>query len=283
MSTKRARAVSAPSPNEAFAVLRPAAVMGPGDDASRVAIRFSTGGSGTRAATARLALASPYRPAEGDRVLVAESGDDLYVIGVLHTSAPPTLPLPDGGSFTLDGGAAEIRDPEGRLLVRYENGRAEIAAPAGDLTLSAPEGHIVLRSGKDIRLDASGSATIGAGLEDGASPQLRIGAGVTKITAERLEVKADESRVHAGQATVIAQRITTTAATLIQTVERYELTATRLVEKTRDTWREASDLAETRVGRARTLVKDVYSLFSRRTTLASTEDTSIDGSKILLG
>jgi hypothetical protein len=283
MSTKRARTVSSPSPDEAFAVLRPAAVVALGEDPTRIAIRFSTGGERTRAATARLALASPYRPAEGDRVLVAGSGDELYVIGVLHTSTPQAVPLPDGGSFTLHERAAEIRDAAGRLLVRYEGGRAEIAAPTGDLTLSAPEGNIVLRSGKDIRLDASGTAAIGAGLEEGASPQLRIGAAVTRITAERLEVKADESRVHAGQATVIADRISTTANAVIQTVERFELTATRLVERTRDTFREASDLAETRAGRARTLVKDVYSLFSRRTTLASTEDTSIDGSKILLG
>jgi hypothetical protein len=37
------------------------------------------------------------------------------------------------------------------------------------------------------------------------------------------------------------------------------------------------------VGRARTLVKDVYAVLSRRTVMTSQEDTSIDGSKILLG
>ena len=85
------------------------------------------------------------------------------------------------------------------------------------------------------------------------------------------------------QATVLAERIATTASVLVQNVERFELTATRIVEKTRDVFRDASNLAQTRVGRARTIVKEAFSLYSRRTWMASTEDTSIDGSKILLG
>ena len=75
----------------------------------------------------------------------------------------------------------------------------------------------------------------------------------------------------------------TTASSLVQNVERFELTATRLVERTRDAFRDATELAQTRAGRARTLVKGAFALYSRRTALASTEDTSIDGSKVLLG
>src|SRR3954453_11045205 len=40
--------------------------------------------AGVPVAPARVPLASPYRPAEGDRVLVAEGDGELYVIGVLH-------------------------------------------------------------------------------------------------------------------------------------------------------------------------------------------------------
>ena len=69
----------------------------------------------------------------------------------------------------------------------------------------------------------------------------------------------------------------------MQEVERFELTAGRLVEKTRDTFREASDLVQTRAGRMRTLVARGYSLLSSRTALTSKRETSIDGSKILLG
>ena len=105
----------------------------------------------------------------------------------------------------------------------------------------------------------------------------------TRLASARLEVKADHSRLVTAQAAVVAQRIATTAGTLVQSVERFELTATRLIEKTRDAFRDAEGLIQTRAGRARTIVKDAFSLHARRTSMASTEDTSIDGNKILLG
>lgn len=272
MTTKRTKAAA---PQNASISARPAAVVGPGDDPSHVRVRVAAGGPRSRSAVARLALAVPYRPAEGDRVLIAGEGDELYVIGVLHTSAPQAIALADGGSVSVRESTMELRDREGRLLVRYEDGRAEIAAPAGDLTLSAPEGRVVIASGKDV--------SIAAGRDEGATPQIRVGSATTSIEVDRLDVKSADSRVSAGRATVTAETLATTATALIQRAERFELTATRLVEKTRDAFREATDLAQTRAGRARTLVKDVYSLFSRRTSMESTEDTSIDGSKILLG
>jgi len=282
------RVKPAPAPRDPAAV-RPAAVVALGDDPSRVHVRLPAGASRSRAATARLALAAPCRLTEGDRVLVAGSDDDLYVIGVLHAAAPPSLSLPDGASVTLRDGAAEIRDPGGRLLVRYADGAAEIAAPAGDLTLSAPEGNIVLRSGRDIDLEAQGdlrhraACAVETTVGDAPAPQLRIGTAETRVRADRLDVETREGRLLAGRVSVIAERITTTASVLSQQVERFELTATRLIEKTRDTFRDASDLAQTRVGRARVLVRDMYSMHARRTSIASSEDTSIDGKKILIG
>jgi hypothetical protein len=43
------------------------------------------------------------------------------------------------------------------------------------------------------------------------------------------------------------------------------------------------DLAQTRVGRARTIVSSLFTLQTQRTVIQSKEDTSIDGRKILLG
>lgn len=288
------RAAPSNSPRDA---IRPAVVTALHDDPRLVHVRAASDGPRTRRAIARLALASPYRPAEGDRVLVAGSGDELYVIGVLHTGSPATLPLPDGGSVRVVGDAAELRDAAGRLLIRYRDGAAEIVAPRGDLTLSAPEGRVVVRSGQDIELSAARdlvhhagrdvAISAGPGRCEGASPapapQLRIGETTTEIEAERIEVRAGDSRVATGQATILAQRIATTATVVTQSVERFELTATRLVEKTRDAFRDVSDLAQTRIGRARTIVSDAYSLYAKHTTFVSTEETSIDGKKILLG
>jgi hypothetical protein len=196
------------------------------------------------------------------------------VLRVVAPSAEPQVSLPDGTSARVVGEAIELRDPGGRLLVRYSDGNAEIAAPSGDLRLSAPTGRVVLHGGTAVEL--------GAG--ECLSPRLCIEEGQTTVAAKRLEVEAEEARVVAkGPISVLAQQIATSAEVLSQNAVRFELTATRLVEKTRDAFRETSELAQTRVGRARLLVSDVYSLFSRRTTMVSNEETSIDGSKILLG
>jgi hypothetical protein len=159
------------------------------------------------------------------------------------------VPLDGGGSVLVDGGSATIRDPEGRIVIVYAHGRAEIVAPDGDLVFSAPTGKVRISAGTDIEIDAKGNLTQRAG----------------------------------ETSSVLATRIVQTASHIAQQAERVEVTAARLVERTRDVYREATDLMETRAGRARTLVSDVYSLLSRRTTMASKEDTTIDGKRVLLG
>jgi hypothetical protein len=73
------------------------------------------------------------------------------------------FPLADGATVRITGGAAaEIRDREGRLLVRYENGHAEIAVPSGDLRLTAPKGRVVIQAATDIQLDTGGEVTVAA-------------------------------------------------------------------------------------------------------------------------
>lgn len=198
--------------------------------------------------------------------------------------------LPDGASAARRGDAIELRDVEGRLLVRYENGAAEICAPAGDLTLSAPAGQVVIRSAADVSIEAARDVThraarrvsIAAG-EPGAAPQIAVEPGATRVAADRLEIEAKTSHLITGQAAIVARRIVTTAESIAQSADRYELTATRLVETTRDTFREVADLAQTRIGRARTLVKGVFTLHSRRAVMTSKEETKVDGSKVLLG
>jgi hypothetical protein len=193
----------------------------------------------------------------------------------VRVEPPPvtTLALPDGGAVTVEGSAVSIADAAGRVVVRWHDGCAEILAPAGDLTLAAPAGRVVLRAQQEVEIAAGGAA----------APQLRVGAVETRVATERLDVQVASAHLATAEATVVARRIATTATALVQRVERFELHATRLIEKTRDAFRDVEDLAQTRVGRARTIVKDAYALYARRTALTSTEDTSIDGSKVLLG
>lgn len=189
------------------------------------------------------------------------------------SSAPGSLAvhiLSDGASVRVGEHAAEICDSEGRLLVRYKNGEATVVASTGDLKLAAPNGRVVVQAGTDIALEAGGD------LRQRAEHRM-------DVQARRIQVRSDESHITVAQAAVTAERILTTANVIAHNVERFELSATRIVEKTRETFREASGLVETRAGRVRAIVEDVYSLFARRTSLASKEDTSIDGKKVLLG
>ncbi|MEZ4295213.1 MAG: DUF3540 domain-containing protein [Polyangiaceae bacterium] len=184
------------------------------------------------------------------------------------------VPIEGGGSVAVRGDTAEIRDAGGRVVVRFAGGTAEIAAPDGDLVLSAPRGKVVIQSGDDITL-AAGPAR--------EAPQVRVGRETLAIDAEQIEAKTAAGRLVAEQASVLARRITTTATTISHTAERFELTAQQLVEHARDAFRTVTELSQTRAGRVRTLVDDLYALYTKRTSLQSTEETSVDGSKVLLG
>lgn len=210
------------------------------------------------------AVAAPSEPPPLRLVAAAESD---------AKGPQPTqeIALADGAVVNVHGGAvAEVRDAAGRLLIRYENGRAEVVAAAGDLVLAAPGGRVVLRAATDVVLEAERDLTQRAGHR-------------LDVAARRLTVEADETRLSTAQATVVAERILTTARVLAHNVERFEVSATKLLEKTRETYREASDLLQTRAGRLRTVVEDTFSLHARRTTIVSKDETSIDGKKVLLG
>lgn len=289
-AARAARRVEAAGEAPAPAGLTPAAVLAAPGGGAPIEVEIAAGPGPARRAAARIALAAPYRPTPGDRVLVAPAGDDLYVVGLIEAARPPEIPLPDGAAVRVREGAAEIVDPAGRVVARYQGGALEISAPAGDLTLAAPAGRIALRSGHDIDLCAARDVQQRAGRRvdvvagrGEASTRLRVGAAATALETRKLEVDARSSRLRTDEAAVLAGKIATTAGAIVQQVERLELTATRLVERTRDTYRDASDLAQTRVGRARTVVKELYALYTGRTAMVSEEDTSIDGRRVLLG
>lgn len=66
-------------------------------------------------------------------------------------------------------------------------------------------------------------------------------------------------------------------------VSKLEIRAGRLVERVFEAYREVDTLMQTRAGRVRTLVRGAMDLLSGSTTIASEEDTSIDGKRVLLG
>lgn len=263
------------------------------ESVDRVSLRFADG-ERTRELGARVAVLPGYVPTVGDRVLVSGDDRDLFVIGILKATAPPTvtgaMTLPDGGTIALEGEGVVLRDPAGRIMVRYVEGHAEIAAPSGDLVLGAPGGRVVLRSGTDVAIEAGRDVVHGAA----RSLEMRVGAGeapsrikmdprTVGVQGDRLTVEAKTSHAAVDEVTTVARAIATKASTIALTAERYELSATKLVEKARDAFRDVTDLAQSRLGRVRTIVAGAYSQKAQRTVIKSTDDTSIDGRKIHLG
>ena len=198
------------------------------------------------------------------------------------------LELADGATARVKEGALELCDARGRLLVRYANGTAEISAPAGDLILCAPNGKVALESGLDVEIRAgrdvvslAGRAvTLGTAQH---AAQLSISHAHTALMSDHVSVASKDAKLTIGVLHTVARKIATEASAIAIKTERYELSATWLFERSKDAYRDVSDLAQTKVGRARTIVATLFSLSAQRTTLRSKEDTAIDGRKILLG
>jgi hypothetical protein len=152
---------------------------------------------------------------------------------------------------TLDVLAArhvELRDPDGRLLLRYGvDGSLTIAAPAGDLVLEAPGGCVRLAARDAVAIEA---------------PTVSLRAERARVVATSIEAVVDEALVVA---------------------ERVETRATRLVTRARDALRETSGLVQERAGRVRLLVSELFRVETRATSMISERETSIDGSRIHVG
>jgi hypothetical protein len=135
--------------------------------------------------------------------------------------------------------------------------------------VATPTGASAVASGEVITLcDARGRLVARF---DAASDTLVIeGAARLELRAsERLTLQSDEVVVRAKR-----HRIE---------VGSHELSAERIVERSRDVFRSVERLLETRARRARTIVERLFELSANRTSIRSSEDTSIDGKRVLLG
>lgn len=209
-------------------------------------------------------------------------------------SAGEKLTLPGGGHAVLaeDGDAIELRDAAGKLLVRYDGDTTEVSAPAGDLRLSAPYGRVVVEAASDVVLSAGRDAVHRAARAVelatgplGASPSahVRLERDTLYAKAGRADLVANALLATAAQAEVVAKRLATTAREAAFTAERYEAAVESWVQRSRESLREVAELAEERLGRVRAVVKETFSLESRRAQIRSEEETSIDGKRVLLG
>ena len=197
-------------------------------------------------------------PAEGLVLGVDEDRVRVRILGVeprAELRARVAVPgyAPAEGDRVLvqrvaDGGAVYILG-----VVRASRGPS-IATPAG-ASASIEGERIALR-------DASGRLVVTL---DGAPGELSF------VAEKALRLSAP------------AGRVVIEASAMALSVGHYELRAERIIERTTDAFRTVENLLETRARHVRTVVSRTLELFGRRTTIASEEDTRIDGKRVLLG
>ena len=117
--------------------------------------------------TARLALPGVRRLHPDDTVLVAgESPASGYIIGLIESETSCAIRSTTGAGARIQGQETHqtitVHDADERVVFEYHpgTGRSVIHAPAGDLTLDAPNGFIGLRAGKGIRCTSAGEVAI---------------------------------------------------------------------------------------------------------------------------
>ena len=174
----------------------------------------------------------------------------------------PRLVAADGGRAELSGEGIDFFDPDGRLLVRYENGALEIAPRDGDLRLRAPAGRVQIESGEDIELTARGCL---------------------KLRGATMDLRAQQARGTFAKLDLIAAAVRASATTIETQARKIETTAERVRVVAKDVAQEVAGLLDSRAGRVRSIVRGAFSLRTKTVNMKSEEDTAIDGRRVLLG
>ena len=238
---------SAPAP--LAPALAEALVLGVEDD--RVRVRLVTGPVHARGLRPAEAGAAPEPPAPPVFARVAVpgyapvEGDRVLVQHVAETGAAfVTGVVFASRSASITTPSGASATAEGEVLALRDAGGRIVA------TLDGLTGELCLAAEGDLRLSApSGRVLVEA-------------AGEVVLRGASLHVNAEEARLAVGH---------------------WELRAERIVERTTDALRTVEGLLETRAKHARLLVSRTLEILSRRATIASEEDTRIDGKRVLLG
>lgn len=250
-------------------------------------------------ASAQLATTGAYEPCVGDAVLVA-GGDDgrRYVVGVVRAlrQVGSSVKSASGAEASLSqderGEVLRLHDASGQLLFEHhpELGRSIVHAPlgslelraAGDLELSAG-GAVRVRSGTDLDLEGGGAVRVAtAKLGDGAQSALTMEGGRAALETERLGVDVTRADVRVNEANLVANTLRTVAGRVKHQAQAIEIRAERLVERTKESWRETEGLSQTRAGRIRMVAEQAFHAIGERAVLKARQDVKIKGEKIYL-
>lgn len=262
-------------------------------DDGTVLVRLTQASSVDEPVVARIGWLAGYVATPGDRVLVIADGEEHVISSVLRAAKPAALFAPDGARAQVSGGALELFDAAGHMLVRYRDGQVEVAPSTGDLKLAAPHGRVLVEAATDIELQAHRDVSLRARrsvettvahADDAKLPsRVRVDEAGTEITGKTVEVKANRARTIAAQADLLATAVRTSATTIETTARKIDTTVERASIKAKEVLEQVSGLLDTRAGRVRSLVKGAMTLRAKTSTIKSEDDTVVDGRRVLLG
>lgn len=179
-------------------------------------------------------------------------------------------PAPPSGRriASKDGSSAEIREADGRELIRISDsaghllfeyapatGRAVLSVPVGNLVLAAPRGDVEIEAGGSVRMVGKRDLTFSG--ERGS-----FAFGETTLSTLKLSATIESARAVFGRAETIA---------------------TQIVQRAKRVFRRVEDVDELTAGRSRSIIAGTYSLKSERAVLHADDDVKIDGKRIHLG
>lgn len=254
---------------------------------------------------ARMVLGAGHVPVPGDRALVAMSGEEAFVIGILRAAQPESsreIPLSDGAVLRISA-EAEGREeawerlvllsPDRRPLLEYDtgSGRIRLNAPAGDLELTATEGDIVLNAAHSIRfrgrsIEAVGDERVHWGVEgapDGRASQVSLDPSSTRIAGANLVVAAHRARLGLRDATYAGDRLSARIDSVKLVVRRLERVADQIHETATRVYTTVRKLLQVRAERVSTRVRSSYRLRAKSAALESDENFKVKGEQIHLG
>ncbi len=246
------------------------------------------------AVSARLAIAE--RPRVGDEVLVADGGDGArYVIGVLRRLREVELlaETEDGTKVRLRedeaGGASvlTIEAADGTVIFEHAGGKSRIAAPRGTLELRAEAGDLALSAAKRVRIEGDEGVEVASKknvrLDVGGDTHLSLTRRGAQLIVEELRARLGRAETEvAGDATLTADAVEVTADAVRTVARRVSVDADQLVEKLRESYRDVTELAQTRAGRVRMVAEETFRILGERTLFKARQDMKLKGKTIYL-
>ncbi|MFK7985844.1 MAG: DUF3540 domain-containing protein [Sandaracinaceae bacterium] len=180
-----------------------------------------------------------------------------------------------GVSASVHDDVLVVRGADGELPFSHDarTGKSQIVSRA--LTIQADSVGI---QGRDVTISAEQRIAMSVGAQC-----LSLCRAETRLEGQRLTTKLEEGRFSIREIVLGANKIEAGAKAVRQVYDVVERRAERVVERTRDPFREVEGVDQTRSGRIRLVAKKAFSLLTETASMRAEDDFAIVAEKIELG